>query len=144
MTVLVATHTGMWADRRVTSSGGTVWRPDRKLGRADGLVAGFCGSYGACEKGLRAVKAGETDPDALAALCDGLVLTHKGLWELSSVAIRIPRRVAYTTHGSGHAEAAAYLAGAGSVDDATVRRALKYVSKCRWDCGDGIDHLELT
>lgn len=144
MTILVGTHTQLWADRRVTSQDGTVWRPDRKLTRADGIVAGFCGSSSSCEKAIRAVRAGERDPDALAAICSGLVVTHSGLWELSGIAVRVPRRIAYQTHGSGHAEAAAYIAGAGAVDDATIRRALKYVASCRWDCGDGIDTYELV
>lgn len=142
MTCIIATRAGIWADRRVTSSGGTVWRPGRKLIGNDAIVAGFCGSTGPCEKAMRAVRAGETDPQALAALCDGIVVTSSGVWELDSgAAIRVPSRFPYAVAGSGHAEAAAFLAGAGAVDEATIRRALRYVAKVRYDCGDGVDGL---
>jgi hypothetical protein len=144
MTCIVATRAGVWADRRVTSSNGTVWRPDRKIARNDALVAGFCGSTGPCERALRAVKAGETDPQELAKLCDGLVVDSRGVWELDSgSARRVPSRFPYAVAGSGHAEAAAFLAGAGAVDEVSVRRALRYVSRVRYDCGDGIDGLTL-
>lgn len=144
MTCLIATPAGIWADRRITSADGTVWRPGRKIAGNDALVAGFCGSTGPCERARCAVKAGESDPQELAKICDGLAVNEAGVWELDSgAAKRVPSRFPYSVAGSGHAEAAAFLAGAGAADDATIRQALRYVAKVRWDCGDGADGLTL-
>lgn len=139
MTVLIATLEGIGADRRVTGGTGHRFGPRIKVVRGDGLVAAFCGDGGACEKAARSVRDGETDPHALGALCDGL-LVNTGIWELNGkLAVRAPRRVKYVAHGSGWAEAAAFLAGCGEHDPAAVRAAIRYVAKMRWDCGDGFD-----
>jgi len=144
MTCIVATRDGIWADRRVTSANGTVWRPDRKVARNEALVAGFCGNTGPCDRAMRAVRGGETDPHELAKVCDGIVVDARGIWELDSgAAKRVPRRFPYAVAGSGHAEAAAFLAGSGALSEATVRKALRYVARVRYDCGDGIDGLTL-
>lgn len=93
---------------------------------------------------MRAVRTGEPDPHELAKICDGLVVDARGVWELDSgAAKRVPARFPYAVAGSGHAEAAAFLAGAGALDDATVRRTLRYVAKVRYDCGDGVDSFNL-
>lgn len=142
MTCIIATRAGIWADRRVTSSGGTVWRPGRKIVGNDSIVAGFCGNTGPCEKAMRAVRGGETDPHALAALCDGIAVDSRGIWEFDSgSARRVPARFPFAVAGSGHAEAAAFLSGAGAVDETTIRLALRYVARVRYDCGDGVDGL---
>lgn len=143
MTVLIATFEGVWADRRVTN-GPHIYRPGKKLVRGDGLVAGFCGDDAKCTRAMRAVRAGETDPEALAALCDGLVVTERGRWEMwNGLAVRAPKRLAFLTHGSGYVEAQAFLSGASACDAETVRRALRYVSRVRSDCGDGADAMLL-
>lgn len=146
MTVLVATADGVWADRRVTGGGGALFRPQRKLARTrDGeLVAAFCGSDAGCSRALAAVRGGETDPAALAMLSDGVAVTEHGRYELTGgVATRIPARVPVVVHGSGYAEAQAFLYGAGRYDGATIRAALRYVATVRTDCGDGVDALLL-
>lgn len=142
MTCIVATREGVWADRRV-SNGSCVYRPARKVVRGSGLVAAFCGDGAACMKAARIVAQGETDPHALAEISDGLLVTDEGvIWTLwSKLAERAPRRDAFACHGSGFAEAQAFLSGAGSCDPETVRRALRYVSRVRSDCGDGSDGL---
>jgi hypothetical protein len=144
VTFLIATREGIWADRRVTN-GPTVFRPGRKLVRGVGLVAAFCGGTSNCVQAMRAVKGGETDPHTLATICDGLLVTDAGvIWEFwGKLAERTPRSEAFSVHGSGHAEAQAFLSGAGACDEATVRRALRYVSRVRGDCGDGVDGLRL-
>lgn len=148
MTVLIATFEGLWADRRVTN-GAHIYRPGKKLVRGDGLVAGFCGDDAKCTKAMRAVRSGEADPEALAALCDGLVVSERGRgverWELwNGMAVRAPVRVPFLTHGSGHIEAQAFLSGASACDAETVRRALRYVARVRSDCGDGADAMLLS
>lgn len=93
---------------------------------------------------MAAVRAGEADPSALAALSDGVVVTEAGRYELASgIAARIPARIPLAMGGSGYAEAQAYLYGAGRYDDTTVRAAFRYVFRVRTDCGDGIDALKL-
>jgi uncharacterized Zn-binding protein involved in type VI secretion len=141
LTVLIATRQGVWADRRETG-GASVYRPARKVVAVEGLAAAFCGDAAACVRAQRAVRSGEADPDALAALCDGLLVTGDGeVWELwCKLAQRLPRRLAWTCHGSGHVEAQAFLSGAGACDEATIQRALKYVARVRTDCGDGWDY----
>ncbi len=144
MTCLVGTFDGVWADRRVTGGNGSVYLPSRKVVRGDGIVAAFCGDSGACVKAMQAVRAGETDVQALAALCDGIVVTERARWSLGDgMAIRIPARVPFATDGSGHAEAAAFLTGAAAYDSATIRAAFRYVARVRSDCGDGVDELLL-
>lgn len=142
MTCLIATREGVWADRRV-SNGTSVFRPGRKVVRGTGLVAAFCGDSGACVKAARAVARGEVDPHALAEICDGLLVTDEAvIWELwGKLAERTPRREAFACHGSGFAEAQAFLSGARACDPDTVRRALRYVSRVRSDCGNGADGL---
>lgn len=143
MTVLVATSEGVWADRRVTG-GAQRFRPTRKVVRGEDCVAAFAGSDAQCSKAMAAVRGGETDPSALAALADGVLVNDAGRWELwGGVASRVPARVPIAVGGSGHAEVSAYLSGAGAYDDATIRRALRYVSRVRTDCGDGVDCLRL-
>lgn len=143
MTVLIATREGIWADRREVF-GSVVLRPGLKLVRRGGIVAGFCGDSKDCFKALRAVRAGEYDPQALAAMTDGLVVDDEGIWELAnSAAVRVPKNIPYVTNGSGHAEAQAFLAGAGKWDRATIKRALRYVARVRGDCGDGVDERTL-
>lgn len=144
MTIIVATRAGIWADRRI-SGGSSVFRPGRKLARNASLIAAFCGETSACAKAMRAVKGGNEDPHSLAEMADGLVLTEDGvLWELwNKLAERTPSREAFAVQGSGHAEAQAFLSGAGAADADTVRRAIRYVSKVRSDCGDGIDGMLL-
>lgn len=145
MTCLVGTFDGIWADRRVTGAGGALFRPARKVVRGDDLVAAFCGSDAHCSRAIAAVRGGETDLAAIALLSDGLVVTSAGRWELTSgVATRVPARVPVAVHGSGYAEAQAYLYGAGRFDDETIRLALKYVASVRYDCGDGVDRVMLA
>ncbi len=137
---MVATRAGIWADRRIT--GGPIrYRPGVKLTSAHGVVAAFCGDTSACVKAMRAIRAGETDAHATADKCDGLLVTEDGvIWELwNKLAQRTPRREAFAVHGSGFAEAQAFLSGAGNCDPATIRRAFKYVAQVRTDCGDGCD-----
>ena len=144
MTCLVATREGIWADRRVTGGHGSVFAPHVKIIRGDGIVAGFCGDNGPCARAMRAVRDGETDPYALAAISDGLVVTDRAIWELDGgSATRAPRGVPFLVNGSGYAEAQAFLFGAGACDRATIRRALRYVAKVRVDCGDGMNELLL-
>jgi hypothetical protein len=105
------------------------------------LVAGFCGENGACARAAKAVQAGESDPAVIALLCDGLVVKNGVVYELfGRMAERLPAREGFATHGSGHSEAAAFLRGRGAWADADIRAALRYVSKVRGDCGDGVDH----
>ena len=146
MTCIVATARGIWADRRVTGSDGALYRPTRKVVRSpDGaLVAAFCGADADCAKAQAAVRQGETDVHALAALSDGVAVTARGKYELGGgVAARVPARVPLAVGGSGYAEAQAFLYGRGRYTDATIRAALRYVSTVRTDCGDGVDALEL-
>lgn len=144
MTALVGTFEGVWADRRVTGDNGSVFLPSRKVVRGDGLVAAFCGNSGACVRAMRAVRDGETDVQALAALCDGIVVSERTRWSLGDgMAIHVPSRVPFVTDGSGHAETAAFLSGAAACDSATIRRAFRYVARVRSDCGDGVDELLL-
>ncbi len=145
VTLLIATRDGVWGDRRV-SGGSTRFRPATKVGRGPGVVAGFCGSASACTKALRAVRSGEIDPHALAERCDGLLVTDDGvIWELwDKLAERTPKREAYAVHGSGHGEAQAFLSGAAGCDPAAIRRAFRYVSRVRTDCGDGYDFRGFT
>lgn len=143
MTILVATADGIWADRRVTGGNGSVFAPHVKIIRGDGIVAGFCGDNAACARAMRAVRDGETDPNALAALSDGLAVNDRGAWELDGVATRAPRGMPFLVNGSGYAEAQAFIFGAGVADRTTIRKALRYVFKVRVDCGDGIDELIL-
>jgi hypothetical protein len=79
----------------------------------------------------------------LAEKCDGLLVTDQGvIWELwGGLAERQPAKSPFSVHGSGHAEAQAFLSGAGDTREATIRRALRYVAKVRSDCGDGIDRV---
>jgi hypothetical protein len=142
MTCLVATREGVWADRRVTS-GASIYRPARKVVRGPGVIAAFCGDGAACTRAMRAVASGEGDPHVLAEVCDGLLVTDEGeIWSLwSKLAERTPSREAFACHGSGFAEAQAFLSGAGSCDPDTVRRALRYVARVRSDCGDGVDGM---
>lgn len=142
MTCLVATREGVWADRRV-SNGASVYRPARKVVRGAGVVAAFAGDSAACVKAMRAVASGETDPHVLAELSEGLLVTDEGvIWELwGKLAERTPNREAFACGGSGCAEAQAFLSGAGACDPHTVRRALRYVSRVRSDCGNGVDGL---
>jgi hypothetical protein len=143
MTILVATTSGIWADRRV-SNGPQVFPPWRKIVRGAGLVAGFCGDNSACAKAMAAVKAGETDPQALADMCDGLLVNDRGAWELcNKLAVRAPAKTPFITNGSGWAEAQAFLSGSGDISDEGIRRALRYVAKVRSDCGDGCNGLWL-
>jgi hypothetical protein len=149
LTCIVATSEGIWADRRVTG-GSTRYRPTRKVVRGRGedgdapIVAAFCGDDADCSKAMAAVRGGETNPQALAALSDGVVVTSRGRYELSGgVAVRVPKRVPLAVGGSGYAEAQAYLYGAKRYDDQTIRAALRYVSTVRTDCGDGVDALLL-
>lgn len=144
MTLLVATSEGVWADRRVTGSDGVLYRPARKVVRGDDLIAAFCGSDADCCRAMAAVRSGEADPSALAALSDGVVVTDAGRYELTSgVATRVPARIPLAMGGSGYAEAQAYLYGAGRYDDASIRAAFRYVFRVRTDCGDGVDALKL-
>lgn len=144
MTVLVATFEGMWADRRV-SGGASIFPPKTKLVRGAGIVAGFCGDNTACAKAMQAVARGETDPQALAELCDGLMVDARGRWELHcKLAVRAPKSVPFLTQGSGWIEAQAFLTGSGDLSDEGIRRAIRYVGKVRSDCGDGVNGLLLT
>jgi hypothetical protein len=142
VTCIVATRSGIWADRRV-SNGPTVFRPGTKVARGDGIVAAFCGTNAACAKAMKAVRAGETDVADLAAIADGLVVTEEGkIYELfNGLVERTPAREAFAVNGSGFAEAAAFLSGAQDCSEATVKAALKYVATVRSDCGDGINGL---
>jgi hypothetical protein len=142
--VLVATAAGIWSDRRVTNSSGSVFTPVRKAVRGSGLVAGFCGDLSACRKAIRAVRDGESNVQAIAAICDGLLVNSKGVWELSEkFATRVRSSIPFATQGSGYAEAHSFLTGRGSWLDVDVRSALRHVAKVRSDCGDGIDHAAL-
>ncbi len=144
MTCIVATFAGVWADRRTTGKGERLFRPARKVLRGDGLVAAFAGNEKDIARAVRAVRDGETDVFALAKLSEGVVVNARGRWELSDkTAARTPRSIPIAVGGSGYAEAQAYLYGAGTYDDATIRRALRYVSTVRTDCGDGVDALLL-
>lgn len=105
-------------------------------------MAAFCGADAECCKALAAVRAGESDPAALAAISDGVMVTDAGRFELSGgVAVRVPARIPLAVGGSGYAEAQAYLYGAGRYDGATIRAAFRYVFRVRTDCGDGVDFL---
>lgn len=144
MTCLVATFEGVWADRRVSDSAGLRYRPTRKVVRGDDLVAAFCGDFPQYARAIAAVKAGETDVHAIAALSDGVVVNERGRWELEGgIAVRVPASTPIAVGGSGYTEAQAFLYGCGEYDDAAVRRALRYVSTVRTDCGDGVDALVL-
>jgi hypothetical protein len=128
----------------VVGSDSAIYTPTRKIVRGCGLVAGFCGDDSACVKAFAAVRAGETDVHALAALSDGVAVNERGRWEFwDGVASRVPARVPIAAQGTGCGVAAAFLAGAGAYDDAAIRRALRYVSRVRTDCGDGVDALRL-
>lgn len=107
------------------------------------MVGAFCGDSAACVKAARAVARGENDPHSLAELSDGLIVTDEGvIWTLwAKLAERAPRRDAFACHGSGFAEAQAFLSGAGACDPDTIRRAFRYVARVRSDCGDGCDGL---
>lgn len=144
VTCLVATREGIWADRRVTGGNGSIFTPHVKIIRGDGVVAGFCGDSSDCARAMRAVRDGETDPNALAALCSGLVVTERGLYELEGTATRARANMPFMVNGSGYAEAQAFLYGAGAWDRATIKRALRYVSRVRFDCGDGTNELILN
>jgi hypothetical protein len=144
MTLLIGTSEGVWADRRVTGCDGALYRPSRKVVRGEEIVAAFCGSDAACCRAMAAVRAGEADPTALAAVSDGIVVTDAGRYELASgVATRIPARIPLAMGGSGYAEAQAYLYGAGRYTDTHIRAAFRYVFRVRTDCGDGVDALAL-
>lgn len=144
MTVLVATFEGIAADRRITSAE-HVHRPATKVVRGDGIVAAFCGDTTACTKAIKAVREGETDPQALAELCEGLVVTVRGRWELSDkLASRVPKREPFAVHGSGWCEAQAFLRGRGACTPADLRDAVLYVGRVRLDCGNGCDWLPLN
>jgi hypothetical protein len=144
LTCIVATSEGIWADRRVTGEGGARFRPARKVVRGEDVVAAFCGSDAHCTRAILAVRRGLTDVSEIAALSDGVVVSEGGRWELSDgIAVRVPARVPIAVNGSGYAEVQAYLYGAGQYDPDTIRRALRYVSRVRVDCGDGIDALFL-
>jgi hypothetical protein len=143
MTVLVATSLGIAADRKVTGAE-HVFRPSTKLVRGDGVVAGFCGDNTACVRAMCAVRGGETDPQVLAELCDGLLVTAAGRFDLSSkLAFRAPKREPFLVNGSGWAEAQAFLRGRGKWRPADLRDAVRYVGSIRLDCGNGCDWLEL-
>jgi hypothetical protein len=143
VTVLVATFEGIAADRRVASSEHS-FRPGIKIVRGDGIVAGFCGGNTECAKAMAAVRAGETDPQALAEICDGLVVTAAGRYDLSAkLATRAPKREAFLVNGSGWAEAQAFLRGRGRWRPADLRDAVRYTNSVRLDCGDGCDWLAL-
>jgi len=145
LTVLVATFDGVWADRRITGSGGHIFPPHTKLIRGDGLVAGFCGDNSACAKAMRAVRDGETDVQLLAEMCDGLVVNARGRWELSGkLAAKAPRKIPFLTNGSGWSEASSFLVGRGSYTPADVKAAIQYVGRVRYDCGDGVNGLMLN
>ena len=139
MTLLVATPRGVWADRRVSGEARR-FAPERKVfSNALGLVAGFCGDNSKC---VRASERFLHDPDAslqdLADLSDGLMVTPQGrIYELWGGVVSRRRNVA--CHGSGFCEAEAFLAGAKSTTDRTIRRLFRYVFRVRTDCGDGID-----
>lgn len=144
MTLIVATSEGIWADRRVTGEGGALFRPARKVARNGECVAAFCGSDADCTKAMVAVRTGESDPVALAALSDGVVVTERGRFELcGGLAVRVPARIPLAINGSGYAEAQAFLYGAGRFDGETIRAAFRYTSRVRTDCGDGVDCLML-
>lgn len=144
MTVLVATLQGIAADRRVASSEHR-FRPAIKVVRGDGIVAGFCGDNAACVKAMLAVRAGETDPQTLAEICDGLVVSPLGVYDLvSKLAARAPKREPFVTEGSGWCEAQAFLRGRGKYRPADLRDAVRYVSSVRLDCGNGCDWLPLN
>jgi hypothetical protein len=144
LTCIVATSEGIWADRRVTGEGGARFRPARKVVRGEDIVAAFCGSDAHCTRAILAVRRGLADVGEIAALSDGVVVSEGGRWELSDgIAVRVPARVPIAVGGSGYAEVQAYLYGAGQYDADTIRRALRYVSRVRVDCGDGIDALLL-
>jgi hypothetical protein len=144
MTCLIATFSGVWADRRVTGTDAARYTPARKILRGTGLVAGFCGDDSACSKAFDAVRKGETDVAVLAALCEGVLVDRRGRWELwDGVAVRVPKRVPVAAHGTGCGPALAFLAGRGKYDNRAVRDALRYVSTVRTDCGDGVDYLAL-
>ncbi len=105
-------------------------------------MAAFCGSGAHCTRAQLAVRRGATDVHEIAALSDGVVVNERGRWELAEgVAVRVPARVPIAVGGSGYAEAQAFLYGCGRYDNATIRAALRYVSRVRTDCGDGVDFL---
>ncbi len=139
MTLLVATPRGVWADRRVSGQC-TRFAPERKVFSNDlGLVAGFCGDNSGC---VRAAQRFLRDPavtlQELAELSDGLIVTPAGrIHELWGGIVTRRRNVA--CHGSGFAEAGAFLTGAKSTTDRTIRRLFRYVFSVRTDCGDGVD-----
>lgn len=144
MTCIVATAEGVWADRRVTGSDGALYRPSRKVVCGADLVAAFCGSDAKCTRAMRAVRAGEDEPEVLATISDGVIVTARGRFELTGgIATRVPARIPVVVHGSGYAEAQAFLYGAGRFDHETISAALRYTSRVRTDCGDGIDALRL-
>jgi len=128
----------------VTGPDGALYRPTRKVVRGDDIVAAFCGSDVGCVRAIAAVRRGLTDMAELAAISDGVAVTDRGRWELTGgAAVRVPARVPIAVHGSGYAEVQAFLYGAGRYDDATIRAALRYVSRVRTDCGDGVDAVAL-
>lgn len=128
----------------MTGSDGVLYRPSRKVVRGEDLVAAFCGADADCCRAMAAVRAGEADPSALAAISDGVVVTDAGRYELAGgVAVRVPARIPLAMGGSGYAEAQAYLYGLGRYDDTSIRAAFRYVFRVRTDCGDGVDCLRL-
>lgn len=143
MTVLIATFLGIAADRRCADSE-HVWRPAPKIVRGDGIVAGFCGDNAAAARAMLAVREGETDPQALAEISDGLVVSARGRWDLcSKLAVRAPKREPFITNGSGWIEAQSFLRGRGRWRPSDLRDAVLYVGTVRLDCGNGCDWLAL-
>lgn len=144
MTVAVATRLFVASDRRVDQDGAASSLV--KVARNPHLVATAAGLASCVVRIRRAIRDGACDPHELVSLVDrasvALVVTASGdIWRIEEGLLWAERGI--VTIGSGGDLAAGYLERARgrkalpTPDDA--RKAIRWVSKRRTDCGGGVD-----
>ncbi len=143
MTIVIGTHAGIWADRRISMDDGRNATALCKLASNAAIVAGFAGDYEAILAALETVQGGEDDPKKLALLnCEGIIVKAGRLYEIDAGrAFLRPKHTKALATGTGWVEALAFLSGRASYEHSDIKAAIRYTSRVRTDCGNGFDSL---
>lgn len=144
MTLILATHRGIYSDRKITCDTGDRCDPIRKFAYNEALVAGFAGDLELILESIKLVESGEENPKKIALSgVEGLIVKSGRIYmvELKKTWLR-PKREAFYACGTGASQAMAFLAGRGKIRHSDVCAAFRYVARVRDDCGKGMDYTE--
>jgi 20S proteasome alpha/beta subunit len=141
MTIIVGSSAFIAGDRRISNDAGDRQPPCNKIFRNKYMVVGVAGFYSAIAAMQHSMRKGACKPEDLirdmGSHSQALCLWQGNLYDVSEGCVTRIRSPVYAIGTGAHA-ALGYLAGCGKINDATVRKAIRFTFTLRSDCGDGI------